>query len=162
MCFKVILTLLMVLATGTAASGQTKVTATQHCSKPDKEYRIDVGDRPHHIFAISQAQCTWKDLEMAGVEISGENSTCFAEVRSEGVRFHCFSALSATNGDTVFGRWEGTFAPGHGTGAHSTSLRIVRGPEKLEGLKSKWNCKTAYAADGSSDSQCEGEYELPK
>ena len=162
MRLKVIFTLLMVFAAGTAASGQTKVKATQHCGKAEKEYRIDVGDRPGHVFAISQLPCTWENLKMAGVGISGERSTCFAEVGAEGVRYQCFSAFSAANGDTIFGRWEGTFKPGRGTDAQQSSLRIVQGPGKLEGLKSKWSCRTTYAADGTSDSECEGEYELPE
>jgi hypothetical protein len=152
----------MVFALAAAARGQTKVSSTQHCSKPEKEYTIDVGDRPNHAFAIGRMQCTWAKLEIAGVEIREENDTCFAEVSRKRSRFNCYAGFSAANGDRYFGRWEGFYMQKDGTEDVDAKLSIVAGPSKLKGLKGRWMCKTTYATDGSSDSQCEGEYELPR
>jgi len=162
MTIRIMLASLIVFVPATSVYGQMKVSSTQHCAKPTQAYNINVGDRPGHAFAISQMECTWTNLKLGGVDIKSETSTCFAEDDRERSLFNCYSAISASDSAKYFGRWQGAFTQKDGKYVDTATLSIVEGPSSLKGLKGKWTCKTSYGADGSSDSQCEGEYKLPK
>src|ERR1700675_221853 len=49
----------LLLTLAAAASGQTKITGTLSCGKPDTAYSIDVDDRTGHSVSISKFACTW-------------------------------------------------------------------------------------------------------
>lgn len=51
---KVIFAFLAMLALGGASFGQTKISGTVKCSKPDEQHTLDVGDRPNHSLMIAR------------------------------------------------------------------------------------------------------------
>src|SRR4029077_2856695 len=94
----VILGLLLILAA--EASGQTKITGTLSCGKPDPAYAIEVGDRTGHSVSISKFACTWTTPMEYG------------EVQSKDVRFQG----NDTTMDGKPGTTEGTWSYAGGTG----------------------------------------------
>ena len=135
---------------------QDKISGTQICAKPKPVYNIPVSNQSNRLYSISQMKCTWTNLEIAGVEIKDETSTCFAEAKSEEVRFNCFSHFTASEGERFSGRWVGSFNPNDEVKVVSCTLSILKGDSKLKGLSSKWTCKVKYASDGTATSDCEG------
>ncbi len=135
---------------------QEKISATQVCGKPERSYNIPVSDQSKRLYSISQMKCTWTNLEIAGVEIKDETSTCFAEVHSEELRFNCFSLFTSGDGEKYSGRWVGSFDPNDEVEVVSTTLTILEGDSKLKGLSSKWTCKVKHSTDGTATSDCEG------
>jgi hypothetical protein len=165
MRFKIILTLLIVLALAGVASAQTKISGAQRCAKADLAYSIQVGDRPNHSFVISQGKCTWtKPFEVAGIQDKEGIDTDFAEISGNTSRGHGYEVDTMANGDKIYLRYEGTLTLKDGVPqSGEPKWALFGGTGKLKGLKGKGTCKlTSAPADGSLTWDCEGEYELPK
>lgn len=155
----------IVFALAAAASAQTKISGTAQCGKPDKEYTIQVGDRPNHSFSISQGKCTWtKPFEIAGTQNKEIVGTGFAEISGNTSRSHGYDVDTMANGDKAYYREEVTMTLKDGVPqSGEVKWTFIRGTGKLKGIKGKGTCKlTSAAADGSATYECEGEYELPK
>ena len=162
---KIFFLFLIVFALATAASAQTKISGTAQCGKPDKEYTIQVGDKPNHSFVINQDKCTWtKPFEIAGIQNKEFVLTAFAEIRSNTSRGHDYGVDTMTNGDKAYYREEFSFTLKDGVPqSGDVKWTFVGGTGKLKGIKANGTCKlTSAAADGSATYDCEGEYELPK
>lgn len=54
---KSILSFVGILSLATRVRGQTKISGTLQCPKPDTHYAIDVGDRAGHSFLIERFKC---------------------------------------------------------------------------------------------------------
>ena len=165
MRLKIFFTLLIVFALAAVASAQTKVSNTAQCGKPEPQYAIQVGDRPNHSFAISQAKCPYtKPWEIAGIQSKEGVYTGFAEISGNTSRGRIFYTDTMANGDKVYYREEMTVTLKDGVPqSGETKWTSVGATGKLKGVKAKGTCKLASAAaDGSSSWDCEGEYELPK
>ncbi len=160
---RAVLVFLVVLALAVSAAAQNKFSGTTQCPKVEKEYKIEVGDRPGHIFAIVQGKCPWSKVEIAGIQLKDEFWTGFEEVSGNTGRGR-FSALHVmANGDKIYGRGEYTTVWKDGVPQTSEGKwTFTGGTGKFKGLKAKGTHKAKYAADGSFTLECEGEYELPK
>jgi len=158
-----ILALLLVLGLAVGAAAQTKVSGTAQCGKPEAQHSIPVGDRPNHVFAISQAKCTWtKPLEIAGIQSKEGVSTIFAEIMGNTSREREFYVDTMANGDKGYVRVQSTGTVKDGvpqTGEGTWTY--VGGTGKLKGIKGKGTVKGKYNPDGTSTWEVEGEYTLP-
>jgi hypothetical protein len=165
MRLKTILTFLIVFALAAVASAQTKISGSGQCAKPDQKHSIQVGDRPDHSFVISQERCTWtKPMEIGGTQNKEGVGTEFAEISGNTSRGRGYFVDTMANGDKAYYRGEVTATLKDGMPQSAEGRwTLVGGTGKLKGIKGKVVCKlTSAAPDGSSTSDCEGEYELPK
>src|SRR5690349_429721 len=89
--------------------GQTKVSGTAQCGKPEKQQSMEVGDRPHHSFIIGQGKCTWtKPLEIEGASTQGGTFTVFSEQSGNTVRNHGYVMDNMDSGDKYTVRIDST------------------------------------------------------
>jgi hypothetical protein len=157
------LVFLVVVALAASAAAQTKFSAAAQCGKTEKEYKIEVGDRPGHAFTIAQGKCVFTKGEIAGIQVKEEVWTGFSDIsgNTARIRFSAFHIMA--NGDKIYGRGEAVTtlkdgAPQTAEGKWS----FTGGTGKFKGLKGNGTHKIKYAADGSFTVEVEGEYELPK
>jgi len=161
---RVALVFLVVLALAAWAAAQNKFSGTWQCGKAEKEFKIDVGDRPGHAFGIVQGKCAVTKAEIAGIQVKEEVWTSFGELSGNTVRARGSSFLAMANGDKVYVRGEGSITLKDGAPqAEEGKWTFNNGTGKFKGLKGKGTYKCGKpAADGSSTCEVEGEYELPK
>jgi hypothetical protein len=157
------LVFLVVLALAALAAAQTKFSSTAQCGKADKEYKIEVGDRPGHAFTIAQGKCTYTKGEIAGIQVKEWVGTGSDEISGNTARGRFSGLLTMANGEKAYVRGDGTTtlkdgAPQTGEGKWT----FTGGDGKFKGLKGKGTYKVKPAADGTSTLEVEGEYELPK
>jgi hypothetical protein len=164
MRLRIIVTLLVVFALAAVASAQTKISGTLQCGKADPQHAIEVGDRPNHVFAISQIKCTWtRPLEIAGVQSKEDVYTGFSEVRGNRSNDHSYGVVTMANGDKCYVRPQesSTLKEGMLESAEG-KWTFVGGTGEFKGIKGKGTAKGKGAPDGTSTWEIEGEYELPK
>jgi hypothetical protein len=102
----VILGLLFTLAA--AASGQTKITGTLSCGKPDAAYSIDVGDRTGHSVSISKFACTWTTpMEYGEVQSKDGYDVAYGDASGAKVRSSGCHVSNLSNGDKIYVRFQG-------------------------------------------------------
>ncbi len=160
---RMMLAFLIVFSLATVAMGQTKVTGTSLCGKPDPQHMIEVGDRPNHALEISQSKCTWtKPMDIAGTQTKDDVVTEAAEMRGTSSRDHGYVVGTLANGDKTFVHFQGTAtlkdgAPDTAEGNWS----FAGGTGKLKGIKGKGTYKGKAGPEGIAY-EVEGEYELPK
>ena len=157
------LVFLVVLALAASAAAQNKFSGTWQCGKVDKDFKIEVGDRPGHAFGIVQGKCAVTKAEIAGIQVKEEVWTSFGEASGNTVRTRSATFLNMANGDKVYGRSEGTVTLKDGAPqTEEGKWTCNSGSGKFKGLKGKGTYKCQIAADGTSTCESEGEYELPK
>ncbi|MCX6619376.1 MAG: hypothetical protein NTZ98_25185 [Acidobacteria bacterium] len=157
------LVFLVVLALAALAAAQTKFSGAGQCGKVEKEYKIEVGDRPGHAFTIAQGKCTYTKGEIAGIQVKEEVWTGSGELSGNTIRVRFSSFLALTNGEKAYVRGDGTTTLKDGVPqTEEGKWTYAGGAGKLKGLKGKGTYKVKYAADGTSTFEAEGEYELPK
>jgi hypothetical protein len=160
---KAALVFLVVLALAALAAAQNKFSGTWQSGKAEKEYKIEVGDRPGHAFAIAQGKCVFTKGEIAGIQVKEEVWTGFSEITGNTVRFRFSGLLTMANGEKVYFRGESTATLKDGAPqTDEGKWTFTGGTGNFKGLKGKGTYKGKYAADGTSTSEAEGEYELPK
>jgi hypothetical protein len=161
---KAALVFLVVLALAASAAAQNKISATAQCGEPEKDYKIEVGDRPGHGFTIGQGKCTYTKGEIAGIQVKEEVWTGSAEISGNTARGRFASVVTMANGDKVYVRGEGTTTLKDGAPqTDEGKWTYAGGAGKFKGLKGKGTYKCGKpAADGTSTCELEGEYELPK
>lgn len=156
------LVFLVVLALAASAAAQTKFSGTAQCAKPEKEYKIEVGDRPGHSFGIAQGKCTWTKGEVAEIQAKEEVWTASGERSGNTLRFRGASLLNMANGDKVYVRSEGSITfKDEAPQTEEGKWTFNSGTGKFKGLKGKGTYKCQYPAETSA-CEVEGEYELPK
>ena len=163
MRFRVISAFLFVLALAIAAKAQTRISGVLQCAKPDPQHMIQVGDRPNHVFVISQSKCTWtKPFEMAGIEAKEQVDTGFSEISGDTARDRGYGTGTMANGDNYHVRWQGRSTLKAGAlQSVEGKWSFTRGTAKLKGLKGQGTFKCTPAGEGTS-CDVEGEYQLPK
>jgi len=144
------------------ARAQVKASGTIKCSKPDAEYKVDVG--PNHALVLDQAKCsagTDKPFEISGVKSGSGVSSNFSDVRGNKSKFHGYYVDTMENGDTGEYSFQGTATMKDGAiQTTEDSWTLLRGTGKLKGAKGKGTCKGTGATDGSLTWECAGEYTL--
>jgi hypothetical protein len=160
---KAALVFLVVLALAASAAAQNKISATAQCGKVEKEYKIEVGDRPGHDFTITQGKCTYTKGEIAGIQVKEQVYTGFGEISGNTTRGRSSSFLNMANGEKAYVRGEGTTTLKDGAPpTPEGKWTFAGGTGNFKGLKGKGTYKEKYAADGTATLEVEGEYELPK
>lgn len=161
---KIIVLSLLVLVGATLAQAQTKISGTAHCGKADKEYAIEIGDRPGHSFVISQVKCTWaKPWEIEGIQNKEGVGTDFYEVTGESSRFRGYFVDTMANGDKAYYPYRGMATLKKGViETAEEKWTLIGGTGKLKGVKGQGTCKGKGGPDGSSTWECEGEYQRAK
>lgn len=157
------LVFLVVLALAASAAAQNKFSGTWQCGKAEKEFKIEVGDRPGHAFTIVQGKCAVTKAEIAGVQVKEEVWTGFGELSGNTIRARGASFLNMANGEKAYVRAEGSISMKDGAPqTEEGKWTFNSGTGKFKGLKGKGTYKGTYAADGTLTCEVEGEYELPK
>jgi hypothetical protein len=161
---KTLLTFLVTLTLSTTAWGQTKISGTMQCDKPDPVYTLPVGDRPDHAFTIFKAKCTSpKSAEIAGTQATASEITTFAEIRGNRGSLRGSSVVTMASGDKTFTSSQGTATLKEGViQTAEGTWSYTGGTGKLKGIKGKGTYKTKGAPDGTRTVETEGEYQLPK
>ncbi|HZP01327.1 MAG TPA: hypothetical protein VFD30_13625 [Terriglobia bacterium] len=150
----------VVLATPVLA--QNRISGTSKCSKPDTAYALEVGDRPHHLFVMTKATCTWdKPVEMAGTESKGYETSVFNESWATRGRMLGYVVSAFADGDKTFVRVHGriTLKDGKQTGSEG-AWNYTGGTGKFVGIKGKGTFKCSTEGEGAACT-IEGEYGLP-
>jgi len=157
------LVFLVVVALAASAAAQNKFSSTAQCGKPEKEFKIDVGDRPGHAFTIAQGKCVFTKGEIAGIQVKEQVWTNFSEISGNTTRGRFSSFLNMANGEKAYVRGDGTTTLKDGVPqTEEGKWTYAGGDGKFKGLKGKGTYKGKYAADGTATLEVEGEYELPK
>jgi len=153
-----------VLALPVLASGQTKISGTVKCLRPDQAQKIDIGDRSNHSFAISQGKCTWiKPMTIADIQTKEDVGTNSEETTSAGARVRGYVVGTMSNGDKFTARTfahdvykSGNLQSTQGTWSFSS------GNGKLKGIKGGGAFTGQPDSDGSIVIEVVGQYTLPK
>ena len=130
--------------------------------KPDPPAPVAVGDKADHSFSVSKAQCTWSNLEMAGMQAKDGVSVAQAETRGNTTTAHGYHTGTMANGDKWSCSFEGKTTSKDGKPVSDAGTwSFTDGTGKLKSLKGKGTFKGAPNADGTMTYQIEGEYSLP-
>jgi len=160
---KAALVILVVLALAASAAAQNKISGTWQCGKAEKEFKIEVGDRPDHAFTIAQGKCAVTKAEIAGIQVKEEVWTGSGEASGNTVRVRFSSFLNMANGEKAYVRSDGAITLKDGAPqTWESKWTFNSGTGKFKGLKGKGTYKCTHAAEGTSTCEMEGEYELPK
>jgi hypothetical protein len=146
-----------------SAGGQTKITGTIQCAKPDQQTAIPVNDRPGHAFVVAKVKCTWtKPVELAGAQAKTGEDTVFSEADGVKSRDSGYDVTTMANGDKFWVRFSGTTTTDKNgvPQAQSGTWSFVNGTGKLKGITGKGTYKGKGASDGSVTTEVEGEYQI--
>jgi hypothetical protein len=146
-----------------AASGQTKISGTAQCGKPDPQHMVPVGDRPDHSLGVEQAKCTWtKPMEIEGAKSKDGVSTATDDVSGNTVRARGVHVSTMDSGDKFFVSYQGTATTKDGALVSSKGTWSFNGGTgKLKGIKGKGTFTCTPSGDGNS-CEVEGDYQLGK
>jgi hypothetical protein len=164
MQFRALPLLLTASVLSALASGQSKISGTVKCVRPDQSQKIAIGDRPNHSFAISQGKCTWiKPMTIADIETKEDIGTNSEETTSAGARVRGYVVGTMSNGDKFTAR---TFAHDVYKGGNLQSTQgtwnFTSGTGKLKGIKGGGAFTGQPDSDGSVIVEVVGQYTLPK
>lgn len=164
MKIRFLLVLVMALALASAATAQTKTSGTLQCAKPDPMHMVEIGDRPNHFFVVSKLQCTWsKPMDIGGSQSKDGASTESAEMNGSKSTGNGVHWGTTSSGDKYFVKYSGSAT--YKDGALVTlggTWKYTGGTGALKGIQGKGTYKGTGAADGTSTTEVEGEYSLPK
>ncbi|MFI5058078.1 MAG: hypothetical protein ACHQLQ_07815 [Candidatus Acidiferrales bacterium] len=146
-----------------AASGQTKISGTVQCGKPDPQQMVPVGDRPNHSLGVEQAKCTWtKPMVIEGANSKDGVSTATDDASGNTVRAHGVHVSTMDSGDKFFVSYQGTATTKDGALVSSKGTWSFNGGTgKLKGIKGKGTFTCTPSGDGNS-CEVEGDYQLAK
>src|SRR5690349_12484793 len=153
----------LVLTLAAAVSGQTKITGTISCGKPDPAYSIDVADRTGHSVSISKFACTWtKPMEYGEVQAKDGYDVTYSDGGGGKFRGTGYHVSNMSNGDKIYVRFQGndTMADGK-PGATEGTWSYTGGTGKFKGIKGKGTYKGKADDGGNMVTDVEGEYQLP-
>ncbi len=153
----------LLLTLAAAASGQTKITGTLSCGKPDATYSIEVGDRTGHSVSISKFACTWTTpMEYGEVQAKDGYDVAYGDSSGAKVRSSGYHVSNLSNGDKIYVRFQGNDTTMDGKpGATEGTWSYTGGTGKFKGIKGKGIYKGKADASGNMVSDVEGDYKLP-
>ncbi|MFL5585395.1 MAG: hypothetical protein ACJ78K_11075 [Gemmatimonadaceae bacterium] len=154
----------LVCILGSAASGQTKISGTSQCGKPDKAYVLPAGDRADHAFGLTKVKCTWpRPLQMAGVQLQQDEITVLSEIHGKTSSDRSYVVGTLSNGDKLFVRPVGTavLVDGHPQSSSGT-WQYVGGTGKFAKIRGRGTFRCRSNPSGTSTCDIQGSYQLPK
>jgi hypothetical protein len=161
---KIIQAVLMVCAFSLFAAAQTKISGTVKCGKPDQFQKIDVGDKPGHAFAVSQAKCTWtKPIDLGGAQTKDDVGTDSLEITDSGAETNGYVVGTLTSGDKIFVRTQGKDTKKDGKPESTAGTwSFAGGTGKVEGLKGGGTFTGKPDSEGNFLIEVKGQYSLAK
>ena len=157
------LVFLVVLALAASAAAQNKFSGTAQCGKVEKQFTIEVGDRPGHAFTINQGKCVVTKGEIAGIQVKEAVWTGFDQFSGNTGRVRFSGFLATASGEKAYVRGEGTITLKEGAlPTLESKWTFAGGTGKFKGLKGKGTPKCQLTADFTATCEVEGQYELPK
>jgi hypothetical protein len=148
-------------ALAVTAAAQTKMSGTATC-KSDPPAPVAIGDRAGHAFSVSQAQCTWSKLEIAGASAKDGVSTAIGETSGNTTSARGYHVGTMEGGDKWTCSFQGkTTAKDGKPVSDKGTWTFTQGTGKLKGIKGKGTFVGTPVADGTWTYQIEGEYSLP-
>jgi hypothetical protein len=156
-------TAVLVCFAAVAASGQTKISGTVQCGKPDPQQVVTVGDRPGHSLGVEQAKCTWTNpMEIEGAKSKDGVSTATNDISGNTAHARGVHVSTMDSGDKYFVSYQGTATTKDGALVGSKGTwSFTGGTGKLKGIKGKGTFTCTPSGDGSS-CEVEGDYQLGK
>jgi len=153
----------LLLTLAAAASGQTKITGTISCGKPDAAYSIDVSDHSGHSVSISKFACNWTTPMVYGdVQSKDGTDVVYADASGAKARSSGYHVSNLSNGDKIYVRFQGNDTTMDGKpGTTEGTWSYTGGTGKFKGIKGKGTYKGKADASGTMVSDVEGDYELP-
>lgn len=156
--------LMMLLALSLFAAAQTKVSGTVKCAKPDQFQKIDVGDKPGHVLAVTQGKCTWtKPMDIAGAQTREDVGTNSMDLTPSGAETDGYVVGTLTSGDKFFVQTDGKDVYKDGKPESTAGKwKFVGGTGKAEGIKGGGTFTGKPDADGGMVIEVTGTYSLGK
>jgi len=144
-------------------AGQTKISGTLTCAKPDPEYTIDVGDRAGHVFVLAKSACSWtRPMRIEGVDTKDSNDVNIVDGDDANSDSNGYDTSNMANGDQVFIRFSGTDkSMKDGKHLSTGTWRYIGGTGKFKGIMGKGTYKGGPDASGNYISEIDGDYTLP-
>jgi hypothetical protein len=159
---KIALPILGLFLLTASAGAQTKITGTIQCAKHPQN-AVPVGDQLGHMFIVGKAKCNWtKPMEIAGVATKTGEDTVYSEARGAKSRDSGYHISTMANNDSFLVRFTGASTTDK-NGAVLTqagTFSFVSGTGKMKGITGKGTYKSKGAADGSTTTDVEGEYQI--
>lgn len=156
---------LITIGLATAATAQTKTSATLHCSKSDPVNMVEIGDRPGHAFVVAKTACTWsKPMDLGGTATKDGVSVATEEMSAGKGTGNGVHWSTMANGDKIFVRFQGksTYDKDGKMLTSKGTWSYTGGTGKLKGIKGKGTYDGKGSPDGTADYQVDGDYTLPK
>ncbi len=129
------------------------------CSKPEKQYSIDVPDRPGHALMISERKCSWSEpFKILKAHPQQATSVDFTEKMEGTLHMHGFEVDTLDDGEHLTFRIMGTVLAEHGPATTSGRWSYMRGTGKYKGIKGGGTYQGKLDADGGLTLELEGAY----
>ena len=160
---RVFIASVLVCVAAATANGQTKISGSEQCGKPDPQHVLPVGDRPDHSVSLQQLKCTWtKPMEIEGAKSKDGVGTETSDIQGTAVRTRGYHVTTMDSGDKFFASYQGTstLKENSQTDVKGTWM-FTGGTGKLKGLKGKGTFTCTPSSDGFV-CEIEGEYQPAK
>ena len=130
-----------------------------HCAKPDKEYAIEVPDRPGHALIISERKCTWSEpLKILNAHTKDGVAIHFTEKMEGELHMHGFEVDTLDDGEKLTFRSMGEVLGEKGPATTKGRWSYMRGTGKYKGIKGGGTYEGKMDADGGLTLKLEGVY----
>ena len=139
-----------------------KASGTAQC-KSDAPAPVAVGDSEGHAFVTGKAECTWTNMEIAGVPYKTGVSVSTDEIHGDKSTSNGYHTATLENGDKATAHFQGTAALKDGKFVSASGTwTFTSGTGKVKGIKGKGTYKGTPNPDGTMAYHVVGEYTLPK
>jgi hypothetical protein len=141
------------------ALAQGKANVQWKCDKPSVQHSIPVGDKPGHVYAIEQINCTAIKGDIAGNKMKSGIGTEFLYLKGDDVTGHGEFVESMENGDKNVYKYEFSGTAKNGAFESGTNKwSLIEGGGKMKGGKANGTCKAKANPDQSTSFDCMGTY----
>jgi len=151
------------LLAGASASGQTKISGSLKCDKPEEQHSFEVGDAPEHVLMLQKGTC---QITMQPIE--GEKAKAYSwvsrdEITSTRDTGNGYGVITMESGDKIFEAFKVMVKLKDGKPAveYPGTSSYTGGTGKFKGIKGKGTFKEIDNSDGSSTVEFESEYQVP-
>jgi hypothetical protein len=161
---RILATAFITILLGACVNGQTKISGTMKCEKPDPSYSVEVQDRPGHVMLLQKFACSFPQAPDfttdKGKDASGVTT---GEVTSTHMTYTGSFINNMESGDKAFTSAKGSaiVKDGKPEGDHGTWV-YTGGTGKFKGIKGKGTYKGTPNGDGTSTIEFEGDFVLPR
>lgn len=157
-----LITGVLVLALGSAASAQKPLKVNWSCTPPNPAQQIAVPDQANHAYVIEQVHCTASTgSEIGGIKQKDGTGVEFVEPNGANAKGHGIFVETLANGDKITYSYTLTGMMANGMmQSGSNAWTATSGTGKMKGITAKGTCTAKGKPDGSADFVCSGTYTL--